>query len=354
MQASKNKKHHNLMIRTYDNRQAPLKTPQTGSVHNVLIFLVVLAFGLFFGFRYLQDHVSAATSKITSGVSGYCLDDHKDIVTNSAVVDDWGCNGTSAQDWVATDTTITHDDKYCLSVQDNSTDKEANVTLDSCNGAPGQVWLRDQTGYQNPNSGLCLSTSPSQTDGHLFLDSCSNLSSQQETWSPVSLSDKSGKDSITCSGSEDEKVACYAVKEWTSWQSGTISHENLLNSYTDGAPYEEWCADFVSYVYKEAGYPFTQGETNGWDENIAGNIQNQGDFTMHSASSGYVPHAGDVAFFDYPGGHVEIVVSGGKTPTFVYGDSATIDPSTGNGDMEANTITSEPNLGQLTYYLSPN
>jgi cell wall-associated NlpC family hydrolase len=147
-------------------------------------------------------------------------------------------------------------------------------------------------------------------------------------------------------------VACYAEKEWTTWQSGGISHDTLLNSYTNGSPDEEWCADFVSYVYKEAGYPFTQGSSNGWDENNANYIQYMG-FAMHSASSGYVPKPGDIAFFNYNAGHVEIVVSGGSHPTFIYGDSATIDPTTGNGQMKANTILSDSD-GQIVYYLSPN
>ena len=174
--------------------------------------------------------------------------------------------------------------------------------------------------------------------------SCSYLSQPYEVWtSDISPS---------CNNlSQGDKVACTAVQEWTRWQSGTPSHETLLNTYTDGAPYEEWCADFVSYIYKEAGYPFTGGETNGWDENIASNIQYQG-FTLHQ-SPGYTPQPGDVAYFDYSGGHVEIVVSGGSKPTFVYGNSATIDPTTGNGEMEANTITSKGSEGQVVYYLSP-
>ena len=76
-------------------------------------------------------------------------------------------------------------------------------------------------------------------------------------------------------------------------------------------------------------------------------------FSYHNASS-YTPRPGDVAYFDYSGGHVEIVVSGGPTPTFVYGDSANIDSSTGNGEMEANTIISDGSMGQVLYYLSPN
>ena len=124
-----------------------------------------------------------------------------------------------------------------------------------------------------------------------------------------------------------------------------------MTGYTDGAPYEEWCADFVSYIYKEAGYPFTGGETNGWDENNANKIQFMG-FVKHDPAN-YTPKPGDVGYFNYNGGHVEIVISGGAHPTFIYGNSATIDPTTGNGQMESNTIVQDGSLGHLVYYLSP-
>jgi len=64
-------------------------------------------------------------------------------------------------------------------------------------------------------------------------------------------------------------VACYAAKEWAAWQAPGSNHNALLNVYADGNGYEEWCADFISYVYKEAGYPFSGGERDGWDEYLA-------------------------------------------------------------------------------------
>jgi hypothetical protein len=224
--------------------------------------------------------------------------------------------------------------------------------MSPCNGSDGQVWLRDQGGYQNPNSTLCLSASTKNPHQSLFIATCNNLYDSYETWSPVVSSNSSKILTYNCSGSEGQLVACYAEKEWTTWNDKTISHEQLLSSYTDGAPYEEWCADFVSYVYREAGFAFTQGSADGWDENNANYIQYMG-FTMHMAGSGYRPQPGDVGYFDYNGGHVEIVISGGSHPTFIYGDSATIDPSTGNGQMKTNTIIGNE-YGQIVYYLSPN
>jgi hypothetical protein len=306
------------------------------------VILLCLTIGVF---RLIESHASAASSKITAGANGYCLDDHDNSTHANNTVDVWKCNDSNAQGWTANGTTITHDNTYCLSVQGSGKAQGTNVVLNACNNTPGQVWLRDNGGYENPNSTLCLAAQAGSSA--LIINSCATLSSSQETWTPT------GSTSQPCTGSEGNKVACYAEKEWSTWQSSTPNHETLLNTYTDGAPYEEWCADFVSYIYKEAGYPFTQGEANGWDESNANNVQNM-DFTMHMASSGYIPKPGDVAYFDYNGGHVEIVVSGGKTPTFIYGNSGTIDPTTGNGEMEANTITNAGGEGQLIYYLTPN
>jgi hypothetical protein len=316
---------------------------QAGFVRSgMIVVLLLLAAAL--AFRAVRGHALSTSSAIKSGLAGYCLDVYHDSSAANAPVDSWRCNDSAAQEWKIAGVNIKHNDTSCLGVAGNGTMTGDSIVLNTCDNSPGQVWLRDKNGYQNPNSGLCLAVPDSQTGQQLVAASC-NLSQPSETWT----SDEDA--SATCGGTEGQKVACYAEQDWTSWQSGTASHEALLNSYTDGAPYEEWCADFVSYVYKQAGYPFSGGEADGWDQNIADDIQYMG-FTMHAAGN-YSPQPGDVAYFDYPGGHVEIVVSGGAHPTFIYGDSGTIDPATGNGQMEANTITSKPGEGQVVYYLSP-
>ncbi len=327
------------------------QSTKTGSAHYglVLVIAVVVGFVWFFTFMNLRAH--AAIPEVKSGVSGLCLDDYQGLTTANAEVDAWGCNDGAAQDWAVTDTAIKHNDSDCLSVQNDSTSTGNRVVLNDCDLAPGQVWLRDQGGYKNPNSGLCLNVPNSQSGVSLTVTACHSLAQSSQQWTPLTAKGSS-YGNLCNSGPEGQRVACYAVKEWTTWQSRSSNHNTLLNEYSDGNGYEEWCADFVSYVYQEAGYPFTQGERDGWDEYDANSIQYQG-FIYHDASS-YSPQPGDVAYFDYSGGHVEIVISGGPTPTFIYGDSGTIDPGTGNGQMEANTILSDGSMGQVQYYLSPN
>jgi hypothetical protein len=288
------------------------------------------------------SHASTNGVPIKSGWSGYCLDDYNNL-SNSAnhQVDLWPCNNSEAQNWQLTMTQLKHGQNDCLTARSVTT-----IVLDGCTSSATQVWLRDQSGYINPKSGLCLTASNSGQGQLLNLASCTVLNTPAQSWTTSFNYNK-----YNCSGSQGNVVACNTVKEWISWQAINSNHINLLSNYTAGSSYEQWCADFVSYVYKESGHPFSNGNYNVWDENIASQIQNQG-FIYHPAQ-GYTPQPGDVAFFDYPGGHVEIVVSGGPSPTFIYGDSTTADPTTGNGNMETNTITNEGSFGQVVYYLSP-
>lgn len=324
----------------------------SGFTHTTFIVGVLILLGIITFVRLSGNHVSADSPKIVSGIKGYCLDIKKDNDTQGAIIDNWKCDNTSAQVWTYQEANITHEDKFCLSVEKNAVANNSKIDMETCNNQPGQIWLRQQSSFYNPNSNLCLSALSNNSSLQLVINPC-NPSSLSETWQPTDTSNIDYGVNASCEGVKSEIIACNAEKQWSIWHAAGSNHENLLNTYTDGAAYEEWCADFVSYIYKESGYPFTQGETNGWDENNANNIINMG-FTEHLASSGYIPKTGDIAFFNYNGGHVEIVISGGKKPTFLYGNSGVIDPTTGNGEMASNTIINDGSIGQLVYYLSPN
>lgn len=325
-----------------------IKSPRLHKVNSMpksmLFTLVVLfMFALVGSFKSAATHAYAVSpNSIKSGISGNCLDVMNNSSALGAAVNNYPCNGSDAQNWTVNTVTIKHAG-LCLSVANDSAKAGSKISLASCDQAPGQVWLADHGDLYNPNARLCLVDPQNELSKQLALGSCS--SGQGAQWQSPMLT-------LSCSNisGRGAKVACYAESDWETWQSGNVSHEQLLNAYTDGAPYEEWCADFVSYVYKQAGYPFVNGEADGWDENVASDVQNQG-FTQKSLS--YQPAPGDVGYFDYVGGHVEIVISGGSHPTFIYGDSATIDPTTHNGDMEANTIMQDGNRGGITYYLTP-
>jgi|GEM_PF-1089798 len=335
--------------RKYD--RAPKKPKKRFSRR--LLFYVVSIATVFLVFKIATFHISSSIPEIISGIDGYCLDAHRDSSVINAPIDSWLCNGTDAQNWVTTNNTLVHDKKSCLSVLNNGTAVNDKIVSDPCSGKSGQVWVAAADGYENPASADCLEIPNNQTGGQLILGRCTHLTQPAEAWMPAVFNKhSSGGASLSCSGSEGQKVACIAAQQWVLWQSGSVSHNNLLNTYSDGNGYEEWCADFVSYIYKQAGYPFLNGERNNWDEYYAPYVQNQG-FTYHSAAD-YTPRAGDVAFFDYNGGHVEIVAVGGSRPIYIYGDSGTVDKTTGNGNMAENSIANDGYLGQVIYYLSPN
>jgi len=330
----------------YSHNQAPVSRHHR---KRWMFFLlaIVLAGAAYFNLgstNFGIAHADTTRNAIRSGLSGLCMDVYHSGIKSGTVIDASSCNGSAAQNWTTTDTSIQQQHtNYCVAAN-----ADGSIILNTCSSVPGQVWLREQQGYFNPNTTKCLSASGN--GGQLRLASCSNLSGASETWLP-----DSNAQAPACNGSQGQMVACEAIKQWQAWQAPGSNHEALLTTYTDGTPYEEWCADFVSYVYQQAGYPFTNGSADGWDENDANSVQYMG-FTIHAAGSGYVPQAGDVAFFDYPGGHVEIVVSGGSTPSFIYGDSAETDPTTGNGQMKSNTVLEDDSStpGQVEYYMTPN
>ena len=340
------------VVRTY--RPAPtFRPPQPKAKHKKRTWLLLLsALVLIFGIVHVaRGDAMSNTPAIQSGVNGACLDLRHNDNSATAKVQAWSCNNSAAQHWSVGGLRIKHQED-CLGVAGNAVLADSLITVAPCSDAPGQVWLSEQGGYRNPHSGLCLNDPNNALGEQLTIASCRNLNKANEIWTPVIIRGKQvQKADTSCTGDKSAKIACYAAKEWATWQAPGADHNALLNMYTVNVPYEAWCADFVSYVYKEAGYPFTQGETNGWNENDANKIESMG-FTRHDPSN-YIPKTGDIAYFDYDGGHVEIVVSGGKTPTFIYGNSGTTDPATGNGLMAANTITSDGPTGSLQYYLSP-
>jgi hypothetical protein len=326
---------------------------KTKAMYALIFIFVFGVFGIYIGSR----HSASAIPEIRSGITGYCLDDHQNSTAPDALVDTWRCNGTAAQRWsVSTNGSIVHNGS-CLSIDTADKNLSNAVVLSRCTGAADQEWSAGIFGYENDSNGLCLNAPGSNTDTQLNTASCNQLTKPNEVWATATWqsSDQNNAPNSSCSSlTGGPRVACFSAEQLSVWQSNTISHESLLNNYSDGNAYEAWCADFVSYIYKQAGEPFTNGERDGWDEYLADNIQNMG-FTMHDPQ-GYTPQAGDVAYFDYPGGHVEIVGIGGKKPLYIYGNSGIIDPKTKNGEMAEDTIQQNAFgvSGQLEYYLSPN
>ena len=320
----------------------------------VLIICAILIWGVSDLSNSAFVHAQTNQPEIAADIGGYCLDDFHSQTKPGSLVDSWQCNGTFAQNWSVINNRLVNNGHYCLGVNGSK------VVMNSCGVSNKQqiTWVRDVVGFQNQANHQCLSLPYGKTNLALITASCNKLTTINESWTPTfwhGAAINQSSSPICNQASLGLRVACFAQRQWVAWQSEPKLHPVLVNYYTDGNSYEEWCADFVSYIYAEAGAAFSGGErgSNGWDQYNANDIQYMG-FNYHAASSGYVPNPGDVAYFDYPGGHVEIVVKGGAHPTFIYGDSGTIDPITGNGNMAKNQILGVANSGSVIYYLSPN
>jgi len=94
---------------------------------------------------------------------------------------------------------------------------------------------------------------------------------------------------------------------------GAKESDNSYHKYTTGRS-EDWCGWFVSWVFKEAGKPFTDGTNGGYAYSSVDALQAYAIRigVYHKTSEGYKPKPGDIAIFKEGAGswasHVSIVV----------------------------------------------
>lgn len=109
-----------------------------------------------------------------------------------------------------------------------------------------------------------------------------------------------------------QQAVCLVQAEYALWQSGAMGPgkpgDAGMTKYTQGRN-EEWCADFVSWIYYKAGYPLISSNQG----NVPGVLgiqeigQASGKFTWHPAGA-YIPMPGDMVIYG-PHEHVNMVVS---------------------------------------------
>lgn len=157
-----------------------------------------------------------------------------------------------------------------------------------------------------------------------------NCSSTAENTSSVSPQAGSSTAASANATSLGNVVACIAKQELATWQAGPPGGPaQYCKKYIDGLGQtnwcEEWCADFASWVYNQAGYPLRQGST--WRipavatiRDLGDQIKGEGRFDYHT--SGYTPQIGDLVIHEKGGSsHVNIVVGvSGNTITMIGGD----------------------------------
>ena len=161
--------------------------------------------------------------------------------------------------------------------------------------------------------------------------------------------------SIVSSSSINQQVVCIANQELALWESqpgytpmGGPQFAFASTGYLKYSQnvHEQWCADFVSWVYDQAGYPL-QPNPNWKIASVAG-IQAVGEqnqqFQWHPIGSNYTPVPGDIQIHGI--GHVNIVVAvNGNTLTLIGGDQ-------GNGPYPGGSVVSE--YTDNNFYGGPN
>ena len=91
-----------------------------------------------------------------------------------------------------------------------------------------------------------------------------------------------------------------------------FTEQPLGTKYSEGVR-EEWCADFVSWIMKEAGMPFKNPHSGGWRIPGTYTLQEyyQSENRFKAADSGYEPQPGDVVIYRGSpifGDHTNIVI----------------------------------------------
>lgn len=129
------------------------------------------------------------------------------------------------------------------------------------------------------------------------------------TSSPASTSSCPGANQSNNGSGNASQIVSTAQAELALWQGGF----NDISKY-NGHP-DAWCADFLSWVLKQAGTPFTGGGDGGWHIPTVQGVQTyfESIHTWHPKGQDYVPKPGDVVVYNeglspYPQ-HVNIVVS---------------------------------------------
>lgn len=165
-----------------------------------------------------------------------------------------------------------------------------------------------------------------------------NTSSNSSTDSGITPGNGCVDNTSTSTSQDGSSIVKVANDEYAKNKDAREWDPELLK-YTDGNK-EQWCADFVSWVYKTAGTPFTEGASGGWRQASTGTLKKylEKNHTYFDVGQ-QKPQAGDVAFFN---GHVSIVYSyndqeqtmvtiGGNESSRIRKTSMKVEVGAGNG-----------------------
>lgn len=151
-----------------------------------------------------------------------------------------------------------------------------------------------------------------------------------------------------------QSIVCIAEQELQKWTNGQLQSGSGYKTYSEGRD-ENWCADFVSWVYNQANHPLGPGgsPTSNWNVSYVPNLlvppQDGTKFQVHPVS-GYTPQPGDLAI--HGDHHVNIVASVSGSQIYVIGGNQ------GANDQNQSKVTKYGPIdfsdgGEITNYVSP-
>lgn len=156
------------------------------------------------------------------------------------------------------------------------------------------------------------------------------------------------------SGPVRQKVVTLTQKELGLWESGELSPGDGYHKYSQGRN-ENWCADFVSWIYDQAGYPLKEGNEGNVPavDSVKAIGEEGGKFSYHD-SSNYTPKPGDMVIQKGSDiSHVMLVASvDGNKMTVIGGNQGGSSGFT-TSKVTQYTITGF-NVDSIIGYVSPN
>lgn len=156
------------------------------------------------------------------------------------------------------------------------------------------------------------------------------------------------------SGDVRQQIVQLAQQELQAWQSGQLTPGSGALKYIPGRGIEDWCADFVSWIYNQAGDPLSNSNNGNVSSVLALQAigQSSGKFSYHD-SEGYTPKPGDIAVHIGSGiEHVTLVVAvNGQQITLIGGNQG------GRGGPGASSVSqftiNSPTEYSTVGYVSP-
>jgi lysozyme family protein len=210
--------------------------------------------------------------------------------------------------------------------------------------APAGTWLQYLTS---------TTTGPANNQYGAYLIYAS-LSGMNTGGGCVSTVDCSGTNATVGISTTRQNIVCIAQQEYQKWTSGQLLSGTGYSAYSENRQ-EDWCADFASWVYDQAGDSLgpVDSPTNNWNVSYVPNLlappQDSTKFTVRGVGN-YTPQPGDLAI--HGDHHVNIVVGvSGSQITLVGGNQGSNDF---NQSKVSSYSTDFSDGGDITNYVSPN